>query len=1084
MNNATLSRTVLSFRASETVNNRRHFDGVFRYAREHGWHVHAFEYFRSEDDPLYWRDPESGERTGLRELLDFWKPDGCVVDYGAVERPLPSSSFGHVPVVFLDLYSRADNSAVAGISSDNRRIAEAAARELLKFDYGDYAFVPAARDHPWSVERGKEFARLVRMNRRSVHVFDGGDTKKFQMSEWRGRLLEWLVSLPKPCGLFAANDFVGKNVLDLCRAAKIGVPSDVAAVGVDDDPQICENTVPTLTSVRQDYENGGYSACALLDRLMSKPKTKPQKLLYGIACVTRRESSCMCGDRRVRKAIEFIRRHACERIGLDDVAREMGCSRRLATQLFRQSQRQSILDSIHEERIKRVKMLLANPRHDMKSLPDFCGYKSLVDLRRVFKARTGETIGEFMRRTICLLLVLVGISGFAAADFYRVEKGSDGWAAVDASGRSELLLGVDQVRWDGMPCERMGWRRPYEEHNAAHYGSRREWEDETLARLKSWGFNMLGACCDDSLRHRGLAHAIFLNMSEGFCTGDEDRWISEYKGVPNTAMPNVFHPDYAAYCDAAAREMCEASRNDVDLLGYYIDNELVWQGKRGAAKETGLFDTVREKREDHSARRKLMEFLRERGIDGWVSFDALPFARQKELKAAFLDLAAERYFRVTTEAIRRHDPNHLVLGCRFAGLDGAPVALWKAAGRFCDVITFNCYPWADIDRNVVLDAKGGVSLVSRLADVYALTGKPLLVTEWSFPALDTGRPCLNGAGQRFKTQAERVEASALFARTLLSLPYVLGYSYFMWIDQPALGTNGEKPEDSNYGLVSEDGVPYAGLTEMFARLHKEVHDGVRRPSMPQPKEPPRMTERSTAEIFRSEATGNPKDIRFIHNGADWELANSRGLSLRGKIGGTNMVDEVVVDSRFCGRYNGMIQLIATNGVSHWVLGDCVKSVKFEQTGMCGSILITATGRTEEHSFVLEHRITVAPDRKDFLCEVVGLENTGCSPFSVKRFYMCPFAAEDRPSVKRGVPNVWKGDRECYWKMSDGRLYGMVSSDPATEWFNLWIDAEGRQHPDMDFVPEAVVVLAPGERHTPSTPMSARCAVSREASLPQ
>ena len=152
--------------------------------------------------------------------------------------------------------------------------------------------------------------------------------------------------------------------------------------------------------------------------------------------------------------------------------------------------------------------------------------------------------------------------------------------------------------------------------------------------------------------------------------------------------------------------------------------------------------------------------------------------------------------------------------------------------------------------------------------------------------------------------------------------------------------------------------------------------------------------------------------------------------------------------------------------------------------MCGSILITDTGRTEEHSFVLEHRITVAPDRTDFLCEVVGLENTGCSPFSVKRFYMCPFAAEDRPSVKRGVPNVWKGDRECYWKMSGGRLYGMVSSDPAAEWFNLWIDAEGRQHPDMDFVPEAAVVLAPGARHTPPSPMSARCVVSREASLPK
>ena len=161
----------------------------------------------------------------------------------------------------------------------------------------------------------------------------------------------------------------------------------------------------------------------------------------------------------------------------------------------------------------------------------------------------------------------------------------------------------------------------------------------------------------------------------------------------------------------------------------------------------------------------------------------------------------------------------------------------------------------------------------------------------------------------------------------------------------------------------------------------------------------------------------------------------------------------------------------------------MKSVKYEQTGVCGSILITATGRTAEHSFLLEHRITVAPDRKDFLCEVVGLENAGRLPFSVRRFYLCPFAAEERPSVRKGVPNMWKGNRECYWKMSGGRFYGMVSSDRAAEWFNLWIDADGRQHPDIDFVPEAAVALAPGVRHVPPSPMGARCVVSRDASLP-
>lgn len=392
------ARTVLSFRASETVNNRRHFDGVFRYAREHGWHVQAFEYQRREHDPLCWRDPESGAQTELKDLLDFWKPDGCVVDCGSIEHPLPRSAFGRIPVAYLDLYSGAAHSMTVSISSDDKCIAEAAARELFKFDFDNYAFVSAQRDYPWSVAREKEFVRLVRMNRRAVHVFNGCETENFQIFEWRGRLLQWLAALPKPCGLFAANDFIGKNVLDLCRSANIGVPSDIAVVGVDDDPQICESTVPSLTSIRQDYENGGYSACAILDRLMSNPKKKPQKLLYGIACVTRRASSCMCRDRRVQKALEFIRRHACERIGLDDVVREMGCSRRLATHVFRQFQGKSILDCIHDVRLKRVKLLLENPNQDMKSLPDFCGYKSLVDLRRVFKARTGETIGAFMRR--------------------------------------------------------------------------------------------------------------------------------------------------------------------------------------------------------------------------------------------------------------------------------------------------------------------------------------------------------------------------------------------------------------------------------------------------------------------------------------------------------------------------------------------------------------------------------------------------------------------------------------------------------------------------------------------------------------
>lgn len=192
------------------------------------------------------------------------------------------------------------------------------------------------------------------------------------------------------------------------------------------------------------------------------------------------------------------------------------------------------------------------------------------------------------------------------------------------------------------------------------------------------------------------------------------------------------------------------------------------------------------------------------------------------MREAFLRLFAERYFSVLCGAIREADPNHMILGCRFAWpFDKVHPTLWEVCGKYCDIASLNCYPWADIDQGVVLDSKGGAPVAQRFRDIHGWCRRPLMVTEWSFPALDAGRPCLHGAGQRFKTQAQRAKASGLFARTMLSMPFFVGYSYFMFLDQPASGISETFKEDSNYGLVSEFGVPYPEITDMFRKIHSE-----------------------------------------------------------------------------------------------------------------------------------------------------------------------------------------------------------------------------------------------------------------------
>jgi LacI family transcriptional regulator len=108
--------------------------------------------------------------------------------------------------------------------------------------------------------------------------------------------------------------------------------------------------------------------------------------------VARRASTLFAADRRIARAMEFIRRHACtEGFGPRDVVREMGCSRTLADALFRKVVGRTILDEVHGVRLARAKdlLLLGKPADFVASE---CGYASYDDFCRVFKRRVGSTV--------------------------------------------------------------------------------------------------------------------------------------------------------------------------------------------------------------------------------------------------------------------------------------------------------------------------------------------------------------------------------------------------------------------------------------------------------------------------------------------------------------------------------------------------------------------------------------------------------------------------------------------------------------------------------------------------------------------
>ena len=641
-----------------------------------------------------------------------------------------------------------------------------------------------------------------------------------------------------------------------------------------------------------------------------------------------------------------------------------------------------------------------------------------------------------------------------ATGFFRVVEKDGRWWTIDPLGRGMVLLGVDHVRYQGHWSQRTH-RSVHLEVNKKKFPDKADWEKDTLARLKAWGFNLLGAGCDEKLKHRGLVHTIFLSMGDGLCW---DNMPSEYYICPNehrpcSAFPNVFHPDFEAWCDHVARKRCASNKDDPWLFGYFIDNELAWWGR--GARDVGLFDAVSKLPDGHPAKTAQKDFLAKRGVKG---------AASPATKLDFLRLAAERYFGIASAAIRRHDPNHLVMGARFAGIGGAHDAVWAIAGKYCDLVTFNIYPWADLDRNVVFVHRG--TNAPRVADGFAerlaIVKRPMLITEWSFPALDSGLPCTGGAGQRFRTQKERTAATELFAKTMLASPGLLGYDYFMWVDEPAEGISDAFPEDSNYGLINLNGDAYPEITSMFTRLHKDIGK-CRAAAVPSARKATPATGTAAAQAIAK--LGAAKDAVCLRDG-DRYVVKSAGLALEGRVGGGDVFDKVIVNGKNLGRFTLML-CDNTSGSLNWQNVGRVTGAEW----LDGALFVVAEGGARGARFTFTCAVTPVAGKPWFVCDLVKAVNLGPGTIDVHAFYFRQyvdyFHDKDAGSEQKKVPNLWKATEADAWFRKDGAYLGGVTFAPTVSLFRYFTSNEGKsQHPDAMFSPPAKLILAPGASYEP------------------
>lgn len=257
---------------------------------------------------------------------------------------------------------------------DDREIGRIAYEELCGLGLAHYAFL-GYEGIVWSEARRDAFFEntgIENSGAENTGIYEelllSADTvdSVVQLAEVK----QWLEDQPKPVAIFAASDDLAAIVVQAALLCGIDIPQEVAVIGVDNNPHLCDNAVVTLSSVEFHMETIGRRCAWVLakdlglidsesNNLASQPILRPPELVI-------RESSHQVTKHFVvyRRAMSWLNRHALTGPSVDELAEASSVSRRSLERIFAKIAKMSPARAIREKRIKAILYLLS-----MESLP-------------------------------------------------------------------------------------------------------------------------------------------------------------------------------------------------------------------------------------------------------------------------------------------------------------------------------------------------------------------------------------------------------------------------------------------------------------------------------------------------------------------------------------------------------------------------------------------------------------------------------------------------------------------------------------------------------------------------------------------
>lgn len=363
--------------------DHRLLQGIASYATQHSWRIAAHSIIHEKVIPWGWQgDGVLAWLAADDELAQF------VV---SVKKPTVDFSLRRAGLPF------------AHVVQDHTHTGRLVAEHFMERGFQRFAFYSDSMN--WSqVERGEAFDRHLRKRGHFCQTWRWDDQAarggKNQLWAARRRwLMQRLKAAPKPLALFAANGSLAVEAHELCADAYIGIPHEVAIVGIDDYLLSVGAHSTHISGVDTRLEEQGYRGAELLDRMMQTGRTPMRPLLIQPSQVVIRKSSDVLAipHEGICKALRFILAGFSEPLMLRDIAAAAGMSERSLHLAFTRHLGTTPGMKLIQTRLEHARLLLSNSDDKIEHIATRCGYPSLNAFFSAFKKDAGITPAQFRR---------------------------------------------------------------------------------------------------------------------------------------------------------------------------------------------------------------------------------------------------------------------------------------------------------------------------------------------------------------------------------------------------------------------------------------------------------------------------------------------------------------------------------------------------------------------------------------------------------------------------------------------------------------------------------------------------------------